>query len=115
MTWLLFSFALELGAIRGSDIPVDVSSYVQTETTVTLFKHLEIGGKLRSYQVPDDSAADWAPFRMDYSASAVVRFGVLSFGVESLCYHPVVPYRVYRFTPVDGWTDRAFVRIATPR
>ena len=113
MNWILFAFALELGAIRGPDIPVDLSSYVQMESTAIIAEHLEIGGTLRSYQIPD-AANSWWPYRMDYTVAATVRFGALSFGVEHLCYHTVDPWQAHRFAPVDGGYERAFVRITTP-
>ena len=112
MDWLLFVFALELGAIRASDIPVDPSMYVQTDVAAIIGDHLEVGSTMRSYQVPEN-IDNWLPFRIDYSLSAVVRFGGLSFGVEHLCYHPVTPYRAYQFAPVDRWSDRVFVRVET--
>jgi hypothetical protein len=112
MDWLLFAFAFEFGAIRGPDVqglalrdePV---SYVQTEVEATAFRHLQIGGALRSYQ-PFEASTNWDPFRIDYSIHALVRFGGLSFGVEHLCYHPV------NGTSGSGGYERAFVRIATP-
>lgn len=113
MNWILFAFALELGAIRGSEIPVDVSSYVQMESMAIIAEHLEIGGVLRSYQTPE-AWYNWYPYRMDYTVTATMRFGVLSFGVEHLCYHTVDPWQAHRFTPVDGGYERAFVRIVTP-
>jgi hypothetical protein len=115
MEWIAFVFALELGAIRGSDIPVDVSSYVQMEAAAVVLGHLEIGGSLRSYQVPDGDQA-W-PFRMDYTVDATVRFGGISLGVEHTCHHPVVPYRIHKVAPSDGFEERVFIRasISDPR
>lgn len=116
MDWLLFAFALELGAIRGPDIPVDVSSYVQTEATVTLFRHVEVGGRLQTYQVPKDGYV-WTPFRIDYATSVSVVFGALSFGVEHECFHNVSspdPLQGYRIKDSPRWaTERAFVRITS--
>lgn len=111
MDWLFFAFALELGAIRGTDLPVDVSSYVQMESAAIVLGHIEIGGALRSYQIPDN--AQWWPFQMDYTVGATARFGNLSFGVEHLCRHTVIPFNTYLAPPIDEWSERAFVRIAT--
>jgi hypothetical protein len=118
MDWLLFAFALELGAIRGNDLPVDVASYVQMESAVTLFRHVEIGGTFRSYQVPSDDYR-WTPFRIDYTTGVTLRFGILSFGVEHECFHNVWspnPIEGYRLKQSPRWAaEKAFIRIATPR
>ena len=115
MEWLLFAFALELGAIRGNDLPVDAAAYVQTEAIITVLHHVEIKGVLRSYQIPD-SMSNWLPFRMDYTVAAVATFRAFSFGVERLCYHPVITDSPDGpgFFDSSG-TERIFIRIATPR
>ena len=112
MEWLFFAFALELGAIRGNDIPVDVASYVETSATITIVEHLKIEGALRSYQYPE-FATQWMPFRMDYRVGLSVEFGALSFGVEHECYHPVSSNSVYSWQS-GGW-EKVFLRIVTPR
>ena len=113
MNWLLLAFSLEVGAIRGPTIPFDIASYVQTNAIVTLLDHLEIGGTLRSYQEPIPSSYAWDPFRMDYTVSAVVRFGSLSFGVERMCYHPVSSVSIYQWQ--TGGFERMFIRVSTIR
>lgn len=111
MNWILFAFALELGAINDTELPVDLTAYVQMESTAILFRHLEIGGILRSYQIPA-GGYQWEPLRMDYTVLAIVRFGILSFGAEHICYHPVGTKQV----PFVDWnsSDRIFIRVATP-
>lgn len=112
MNWILFAFALELGAIQGPDIPVDLSSYVQMESTATILTHLEVGGALRSYQVPY-TGHEWSPFRMDYTVHATVTFGMISFGVEHMCYHPVSTTSTYSWQ--SGGLERWFIRVVTTR
>jgi hypothetical protein len=116
MDWLLFAFALEFGLVRGSETPpIDMSSYVQLETSAIAFGHLELIGKMRSYQIADEITR-WQPFRMDYTVGVNVAFDGLIFGVEHLCYHPVFlpEWLDTSFEYRHGWQDRIFVRITIP-
>ncbi len=119
MDWLVFAFALELGAIRGPDIlpdsPGEFAGYVQTEVALTMFGHVTFGGTMRAYELWAEGY-QFSPFRMDYTTGIAATFGVLSFGVEHVCSHPVTtPWEGSPSGIESGGTERAFVRIATPR
>ena len=100
MQWLTLWFALQSGLfsqtmriapinqgyIGWSTPPNTIEATM--EARVLLFEHIELAGFMRSYQVPADITS-FAPFRIDYGASASIIYGPLRIGVKHECDHPV--------------------------
>jgi len=68
--------------------PGDASA-VTLGLRVTAFRHVFVGGSVRTYETYD-TALLFSPYRADYVAYAGVKFGPISLRIFHECDHPVV-------------------------
>ncbi len=119
-SWLVLYFALQAGLVSQTMTINDQTWQTPPNTLeatmeakAVLFDHLELGGFMRSWQMPQ-SAFQWSPFRIDYGVEAALFWGPLRVGVRHECEHPVSDFLDggVLAVPPNGNVTELFVRFA---
>ncbi len=121
MNWIIFFFALEIGwlpidSLKMYEQPMSYQSnqsgYIQFESEVELFKHLFVGGSIRTYISKNKNSYDFWPTRDGYMFYTGLRYDILEIGFRHYCTHPVVPWD-YQFNPIwEGAYEEIYFRIS---
>lgn len=122
MTWLLFLFAMELGYTPNVGVlqyePLGIYTntifYTKLECEVILFKHIFIGGGVRTYVTPSDSYFNYSPNAVVYDFKVGLQFKGFEAGLKHRCFHPTFPYYPFRkqkLTGLEGSYDELYIRL----
>ena len=121
MSWLVFIFALEIGwlpidSLKMYEQPMSYQSgqsgYIQFESEIELFKHVFVGGSIRTYISKNKNSYDFWPTRDGYMFYTGLRYDILEIGFRHYCTHPVVPWD-YQFNPIwEGAYEEIYFRIS---
>jgi len=112
MTWLIFFYALTLGAeqsdmLVGYDPSLIWYGYSQLETSILIADTLELGGsttiRLRPSHVPF-----FSPVEAEFIFFAELQYRILAVGYEHACYHN---FQGYYTRDLMGY-NRLYLRIS---
>ncbi|MBA7551524.1 hypothetical protein ES705_44066 [subsurface metagenome] len=110
MAWLVFLYALTLGAEQSNvivDYDLEWYGYIETQASVLLWDTLEIGGSALTRIIPK-TIIRYSPVETDFLFFAQIQYQMLSVGIEHLCSHN---FKVYSTRGMHGY-NRIYLRIS---
>lgn len=123
---LLLAASLEFGAVQGSAINYNSSSYPwMMDNDIALYTELKAdaqykgfyaGGSMRNYFTPE-TLTNYVPFQMDFTFEAGFRTGAFQVGYEHTCFHPMQPYATIIGNEIkpkyEGGYNKIFIKMST--